>query len=232
MDQWTDFFQLWASARNVLNGLPVYEDHKSMVERYLGYRPKADEQVMIERSSQTPTAVLLALPFAGLSYPDATLAWNLVSLLALGASLWLVAGALRMRLSPWCLFPLVTLLLICHPFRSQMILGQLNLVLLILITGSSLLDGSGRSYWAGILLGAATAIKLFPGFLFLYFLLRGQWKVILAGAIAFTAIIALTIPVVGLQTWRDHVEEGIPYLWQFRDWWVNASLAGFWNKLF
>src|SRR5207249_805145 len=120
MDQWTDFFQLWASARNVLNGLPVYEDHKVMIERYLGYRPKPDDQVMIERSSQTPTAVLLALPFAGLPYPDATLAWNLVSLMALAASLWLVARELHMRLAPWSVFPLVTLLLTCHPFRSQM----------------------------------------------------------------------------------------------------------------
>src|SRR5438094_7829367 len=87
MDQPRDFFQLWGSARNVLNGLPVYENHKAMAERYLGYGPNYHAQAFIERSSQTPTAVLLALPFARLPYPDATLAWNLVSLMALAASL-------------------------------------------------------------------------------------------------------------------------------------------------
>ncbi len=203
-DQWADFFQLWASARNVLSGFPVYENHKSMVERYLGYQPGPNERMVIQHSSQTPTAVLLALPFAGLSYPHATLVWNFLSLTALAGSLWLVADQLRIKLSIWSVFPLLALLLICHPFRQQMSHGQLNLVLLALVTGTWVLDRSGRPYWAGALLGAATAIKLFPGFFFLYFLLRGQWKVVVAGVAAFATLIALTVALVGLHTYRNY----------------------------
>jgi alpha-1,2-mannosyltransferase len=231
-DQWADFFQLWASARNALNGLPIYEDQQSTAERYLGSRPGPDQRVLIERSSQTPTAVLLAVPFAGLSYPDATLAWNLLSLASLAATLWLVARELRLRPPLWSVFPLLTLLLVCHPFRQQTSHGQLNLVLLALVTAGWAFDRSDRSFGAGAFLGAATAIKLFPGLFFLYFVLRGRWKAAAAFAAAFAGTVALTVAVLGWKPYWIHVEEGLPHVWQFRDWWVNASLAGLWNKLF
>src|SRR4051812_42969968 len=66
-DQGVDYFQLWASARNLLHGLPVSESFATTTRRYLGHRP-GEIRLTFEKSSQTPTAVLLALPFAGLSY--------------------------------------------------------------------------------------------------------------------------------------------------------------------
>jgi len=234
-----DFFQDWASARNVLEGAPVYTPQEASVERYLGYRPA---KLFTQKNAHPPPSVLLALPFTGLDYPDATLAWNLVSLVALTASLLLVIRTLGFPFSLWSLCPLVTLLLLCNPLLQQVNHGQLSLLLTLLVTGTWVADRSGRPKLAGALLGTAMAIKIFPGFLFLYFVLRRQWQVVAAGATTFVAITVLTLVVLGclsptgfdagFQAYVGFLEEVLPHVAQYRSDWLNASLVGFWSKLF
>jgi hypothetical protein len=224
-----DFFQDWASARNYRDGLPVYTDHKTAVDRYLGYRI---DPVRFEVNAHPPTSVLLALPLAALDYPDAALVWNLVSLGALGVSLWLIGRTLGVPLTPWSIFPAVTLLLICTPFRQQVNQGQFNLLLLLLLTGVWTADRSGRLVTAGSLLGLATAIKLFPAVLFLYFAVRGRWRAVAAGIISLAVVTLLTAALLGTDTYRSYIHDVLPQVRQYRSCWNNASLPGLWVKLF
>jgi hypothetical protein len=227
-----DFFQEWSSARNLRQGLPVYAPLETSVERHLGYQRPTDAPFFIEYSSRPPTLVVLDLPLAFLDYPDALLVWNLVSLGAFGLSLWLVVRHVELPFSPWWLLPLVVLLTVCNPFRQQVYQGQLNLVLLLLITGAWVAGRSGHPWWAGGLLALATAIKLFPAFLFLYFLVRRQWLVLVAGAVVLLLLNVATLAVVGVRTYHDYVHIALPWLAEQRGSWINASLVGIWTKLF
>ncbi len=238
-DRWTDFFQEWASARNYLCGLPIYADHQLTVERHLGYSRDGEgvddiHKVarLIQVNAHPPTAVLLALPLVSFDYPDAVLAWNLLSLGALLLSLWLVARALSIPISAWSVVPLLALLLLCNPLQAQVFFGQLNLALLLLLTGTWIAYRSNRPIGAGLLLGLAAAIKLFPAFLFVFFVLRRRWKTVAAGIATFFAVTALTVAVLGLDTYRDYVREVVPQVALFRNGWGNASLPGLWTKLF
>jgi hypothetical protein len=231
-----DFLQEWASARNLLDGRPIYEDQEISLARYLDFRrdpANPTDRFFLRVNAHPPTSVLLAVPLAWLDYPDAVLAWNLLSLAALAVSLWLMNRSLRITSSPWALLPLVTYLLLCGPFRQQVIQGQLNLVLLLLLTGTWAADRSGRPLLAGVLLGTATTIKLFPGFLLLYFLLRRDWKAAAAAVISAAVLTGLTAGVVGVAAYRDYVTEVVPQVGAgFESSWWNASLAGFWSRLF
>lgn len=227
-----DFFQEWASAKNLLHGEPIYADLEKAADLYLGYKRAPGEEILFTKNAHPPTSILLALPFALLPYPDATLAWNLVSLLAFVVTLWLVLRTLGFEPAGWLIFPAIVLLLIANPLRQQVNQGQLNLVLLLLLTGIWIADRSGRLRWAGLLLGAATAIKLFPGFLFLYFILRKRWTVVAFGIVGFVAATAITLAVLGLDTYRSYVSEVLPQVSSYRNGWINASLAGFWVKWF
>jgi hypothetical protein len=227
-----DFFQEWSSARNLLDGRPVYGPTEEAVERYLGIRLPPGEQLTIGVNAHPPTSVLLVAPLALLDYPSAVLAWNLISLAALGVSLWLVARALDLPLSAGSLLPAVVLLLLCGPFRQQMYQGQLNLVLLLLLTGVWTAARSGRDTLAGTLLGVAAAVKLFPAFLFLYFVLGRRWKVVGSGVGSLLTVTGLTAALLGAGTYRDYARDVLPRVDQFRAGWDNASLAGFWTKLF
>jgi hypothetical protein len=224
-----DFFQDWASARNYYAGSPIYSDHQTAVERYLGFRP---DSVAFDVNAHPPSSVLLALPFAALDYPDAVLVWNLVSLGMLVISLWLIGRALAVRLTLWSIFPAVTLLLVFAPFRQQMLQGQFNLVLLLLLTGVWAAQRSGRQAWAGAFLGVASAIKLYPVLLILYFLLRRQWKAAIVSAVSLALVTLLTVAVLGVSTYRSYIYDVLPHVSQYRSCWNNASLPGLWIKLF
>jgi hypothetical protein len=121
---------------------------------------------------------------------------------------------------------------LCRPLLQQLIHGQLNLVLLLLVTGAWAADRSGRPGWSGVLVGAATAIKLFPGFLFLYFLLRRQWSALVTGAVTLALLTGLTAVVLGPEVYATYLREVVPRLESYRSSWFNASLVGFWTRLF
>ena len=227
-----DFFQEWASAKNHLLRKPVYSDLETSARVYLGYTLAPGEEMHIRINAHPPTSVLVALPFARLDYPNATLAWNVVSLLALALTLWLMGRGLGLRPEPWVVMPAVTLILLSSPLRQQINHGQLNLILLCLLTLIWSAERSGRWIWAGIALGAATAIKLFPGFLFLYFIVRRRWAVVGAGMAALAALTLATVAILGLDSYTSYVRDVMPQVSIFRNWWPNASLAGFWIKWF
>ncbi len=228
-----DFFQEWASARNRLTGLPVYTPHAVTLPRYLGQRLPPDTPWTVDVNAHPPPAVLLAFPLAPLSFPTAFLLWNLISAAALLASLWLIARGLPWRCSVWVVLPLVALLSVCYPFWHQMIHGNLNLVLLALLTGCWAAARSGRPGCAGVLLGAAAAVKLFPAFLAFYFLARRQGKVLGAAAAAFAVLTLVSICLLGGEAYRTYLTEVLPQAAQrYRLAWLNLSLAAFWAKLF
>jgi hypothetical protein len=226
-----DFYQEWSSARNLFTGLPIYTDIKVTVPRYLGWRFPEDPWYWTV-NAHPPASVLLAIPLAWLDYPDAFLVWSIISLAALAGSLWIVIRQLDIRFSRWSVVPVITLLLLCNPFRQQVVQGQLTLLLLLLVTMTWAAARSGRPWLAGTALGAATAIKIFPGFLFFYYVLRREWKVVMGGLVTLAAITTLSATVLGVDAHRTYVLDVLPTVAQWRTEWVNASLVGFWYKLF
>jgi hypothetical protein len=236
-----DFFQEWASARNFLDGRPVYTPQADSYKYYLPpvyvwpslpLPPVPPDRMFIEVNAHPPTSVLLVLPLALLSYPNATLVWNLLSLGALALSGLIIIRQLNIRLAAWWLLPLTVLLLLNAPLQEQVRQGQLNLLLLLLLTGTWAADRSGWPVLAGVLLGTASAIKLFPAFLFLYFLLRKRWRVVVAG-MAWGLLLTLgTAAVFGPQTYVSYVRDVIPQVNEWRSGWNNASLPGLFAKLF
>jgi hypothetical protein len=93
-------------------------------------------------------------------------------------------------------------------------------------------DRRGLAILAGILLAAAAAIKLFPAFLVLYFVLQRKWKTVAAAAVSFALITMLTAMVLGVETYQAYVTEILPTAGTWKSAWNNASVAGFWHKLF
>ncbi len=175
---------------------------------YLG-RPQEERESDIEYNAHPPTSVLLALPLAGFDLPDAMLAWNLVSLAALLASLAIVASTFPELKS--LSLPVAVLLPFCLPVYSNFMEGQLTLVLVLLVTSAWALDRSGRSIAAGLLIGASGALKLFPIYLAVYFAARRRWRAVLAAAAAFAVLNLATVAVLGRETYRDYISDRPPH---------------------
>ena len=201
------------------------------MRRYLGGQLN-DQRSHVVVNAHPPASALIALPFARLGFADAFLAWNFVSLAALAASLWIVQRQLKIAFSAWSVGPLVALLLLCFPLWEQCRLGQLTLALLLLVTATWAAERSGRPLFAGALPGAAASIKVFPGFLFLYYGLSGRWKVVAVGLVTLACINTVTAIMVGIDAYHSYLFTVLPEVQWFRVGWNNDSLWGFWSRLF
>jgi alpha-1,2-mannosyltransferase len=227
-DRITDYFQDWASARNHLTGRPVYTEHAVSLPLYLGMASYPD--LRMTRNAHPPTSVLIAMPLGHLPFREAALAWNWFSIAAFALGLLIVFRSLGLALE--ASLTVLALLCSCHPLYGNLYQCQLTLFLVLLVTGVWVLDRQGHHLGAGAILGTAAAIKLFPGYLAVYYLARKQYKVLAAALISFLSWTALTLMILGKESFDDYVHLVMPGLGAFRSYAYNLSLAGFWHKLF
>lgn len=227
-----DFYQEWSSARNVALGRSAYSPVEDHLEEYIGLHVPAGAKWWWNINPHPPTSVALAMPLQGFDYPTAFFVWNISSLLALAVSVWLVISGMGIRFSAWSSLPVVSVLLASDPLFQQVAQGQLNLFLLLLLVGIWSSTRRDRPIAAGAFLALAAAIKLFPGFILLYFLVRRQWRAVCSAAISFGLVTAATCLIVGTRTYHTYLTQVLPGATSWKAVWNNASIAGFWYKLF
>jgi Glycosyltransferase family 87 len=226
-----DFFQDWASARNAFEGRPAYLPLSDSVSRYF---PKAAGRsapaAHLPWNAHPPTSVVAILPIALLDYPQAGTLWNALSLIALAASVVLIARELNIDLPAWSILPTVTLGLLCSPLRTQISQGQWNAPLLLLLTLAWVEERQGRDSRAGIWIGIAATLKLFPIFFLFYFAIRRRWRAVIAGFVVVVTLSLITVAFLGLDAFPTYFNRVLPTLDVFRSEWDNASLLAFWTK--
>ncbi len=223
-----DFYQDWGSARNFLSGMPVYTEHALSVQRHLGLATNPDR--LIKRNAHPPTSVLAVLPLAGLSFRDAVLVWNLLSLTTLAVSLVVIGRELGCPAA--AIGPLFLLAGFCHPVYANIHLAQWGIALGGLLVGAWVMDRRGRPALAGALIGLAMALKLFPGFLLILFVVRGQWRAVAAAIATMAAATLVTAWVLGPSVYLEYVRDVLPGQREFWGIAFNFSLNGYWHKLF
>jgi alpha-1,2-mannosyltransferase len=135
-----------------------------------------------------PFAALCFVPLAILGYTTANWLLTSATIACVAASLWCfasstpgAAGARMRRLLPWAL-PAALLL---EPVRSTLTFGQINALLMALITVDCL---TRAPRWPrGIGVGIAAAVKLTPGVFLLFFLLRRDLRSAARAGLSFAA---------------------------------------------
>lgn len=227
-----DFFKEWASVKNRATGMPVYSDQQVALKKHLNLKLTDSNGFFDQYNTHPPTANLIAIPFTWLTYRDAHLAWNLLSLGMLCLTLYWIVKGLEIQMTVWSTIALLTLLLACDPLQQSLIQGQPNLLLALLIISAWKAGNSGKPFVSGMCLGLATAIKIYPAYLFLYFLVRRDWRAISGGAVSFGLITLLTTAIFGVDTYRDYLMVALPSLADVTNNWSNASLLAFWKRLF
>src|SRR5215468_2891960 len=133
-------------------------------------------------------AALCFVPLAILGYSTANWLLTGVTIACVAGSLWRFAastpgqaGARMRRLLPWAL-PAALLL---EPIRSTLTYGQINALLMALVTFDCL--ARAPRWPRGILVGIAAALKLTPGVFLLFFLLRRDLRSAARAGLSFAA---------------------------------------------
>jgi hypothetical protein len=145
-----------------------------------------------------PTALLL-VPLTPMSPQNALRVMSLVSVLGLACSILLL-----MRILSWNFVnTAVFVLLSGYAIHNGLRFGQpYILVSLCCILGfHAYLEK--RPLLAGICFGFFAPIKYFPAVMLIYFAFRREWKLVLGGAIAVLAVVAVSIGVLGLEVHEE-----------------------------
>jgi alpha-1,2-mannosyltransferase len=92
---------------------------------------------------------------------------------------------------------LIAALINFPPVESHLFWGQVQLQLLLLLTGCWLCVRRGRDGWAGALLGLAIALKLYPALLIAPLLVQRRWRCIAVALATAAGVFALSFALVG-----------------------------------
>ncbi len=179
-----------------------------------------------------PFDVLTVMPLAGLPFKTAFLTWSALSLVCFGLIIAITLLELGISLAwPWLVL-LGGLALCWYPFQFQMMMGQWSFLIGACILGCWVLLRHDRDVSAGVLLGIASLIKLFPGLLILFLVLRRRWKALAAVAVTTLLGMAVTVAIVGSRDTVDFVVSVAPgNVAEHATFPLNASLTGLFSRL-
>jgi hypothetical protein len=168
----TDFCQDYSSALALLHGQAVYHPIQCN-NAYL------DLPGRVEYNSHPPTSILLLAPFGLLGEIPATLLWGFFLLAAYLVSGWLLIHTLHWKVLPSLgLFAIGSVLWQPAVQAAQWL--NMEQVLLLLLIGVWLLERQHQDTWAGVLLGIASLLKIWPLVILVIPLLQRRWRLVAA----------------------------------------------------
>ncbi len=147
--------------------------------------------------------LLLTLMVPWLHPRTIQLLFSLASLASLFGTVWILRKGLGTPATPRLLAALTLGFLGWFPFWMVLRSGQVGFVLTFLIVLAWYFLRSERNVAAGVCLGVATALKLFPG-LFLVYLLLKRRKAFWPGALTTAALLVGSFGLVGWQNTLDY----------------------------
>ena len=222
-----DFAQEWTSARNYAIGQPIYLDFGRSLAIHFGPAPAAHFQYNAHPPVRSP-----GFAFSAAALPTRISDVSVLSAACLVASLLMVLRNRRGQPIDLPLLAAITLVMTSSVLMQQTIQGQLNLVLLVLITGAWLADqknlpaASGSIDWDR---RRDQALSCLSGFV----LCRPAEVAALCGESQLPSWPSTASAASCLASKRTATTFSIaPDVAKFRDTWPNASLLGFWSKLF
>jgi hypothetical protein len=234
-DQATDFFINYTAATVLAEGGNIY-DADSLREASRDWNKPTvafDFGSLFVTYITPPTHVVLLLPLVPLGYDQARILFLLLSNVLLFSSLALILRAAgEAALRPPRLLLSLLLVLVFQPVYTSLQLGQVDFVILFLLSLSYWAHKSGRNIFVGPCLAIAAVIKLSPAILILYFLWKREY-VIFASASA-TAILAgaFSLLLAGREALVTFATTILPALLKGTAFFHNQSLNGFFSRLF
>jgi Glycosyltransferase family 87/WD40-like Beta Propeller Repeat len=170
------------------------KDHREIDQRIIGLVPI------------TPFSALVVWPFASLLPLTAKHYWLIVNLAMVGAIAVILRSLTRLF---WRHIALVIALSI--PLNKNLLYGQYYVLLLFVLTIACWCYVRQRRLVAGILIGLAFGLKLFPLLYLGYFLRKKDFRAFVGGVIGSSAAAIASIAVFGMQANRVLLIQVLPW---------------------
>ena len=220
-----DFGKFYYSARHFLEGVDLYAIGPATMV------PMSDLEWLRLENMNPPHFHLLILPFSLWGPRVALAGWTIASVTSLTLAARLVINDLgRPMITRWRLAFLVFVFVAWVGTGSLIVTGQLSWILLWPLTMSW--SAMRRGHWlkSGMLVGLLASVKPFLGVLFVYFVIRRQYRAAVAGLLALASAFLMGLAVFGIAAHVSWIRalRGIDWSWLA----MNGSLLGFVTRVF
>ncbi len=153
----------------------------------------------------TPFFVLGFAPLARLDLKEAYNIWQGIQITSLMLALFLCTRAMRPAPSGSLTAIFIALMLLSVPVFEMIRWGQATGILALAVAITLLGTQNNDSLIAGLGVATATLLKLYPGIMIVFFVLRRRWLVVLWSALFFTFGFLLS----GVHNWFDFFNRGL-----------------------
>ncbi len=176
-------------ASRVAAGIPLYENLQGT--DYLG----------------PPLQVQLLAPIVAVTdYHTSSVLWFGINLGAAVFGVHLLARRLPNPLLFWALVPLFL------PLFHSLWFGQVTPILFAVTALAWTAYHERRYMWCGALLAIIVWTKFYPGLFLVYFVWRGDWRVVAGGVVGTVGVVGFQVLVSGPQTFITYLTEVLPLL--------------------
>lgn len=118
-----------------------------------------------------------------------------------------------------------------RPLADTLAYGQIDLVLLFLLTLALWALRSGRDAVAGALVALGTLFKIYPVLLLAFFVVKGHWRALVGFAVGMMVCNGIAIAIIG---WNEHLiylTQVLPNIGGTTSWVENQTISGFLARL-
>lgn len=220
-----DFNSYYTSAYATQKGLDPYDD------ALLQSLAKELKIPKVTEYNYPPFNTLLFLPLSYLPYPAAVVVWRILNLSLVVCAVWLICKALKLSLDVRTAVLIGVVFFSYDPLLYNLANGQINLLILVLLTGTAYAWSRQREVLAGVLLGLAASIKIAPAVLFLYFLWKRGFRLVAAGVATMVGCALLALLTLGEQPTRKAIGIITGFAQADNAWIANQSWRGFLARL-
>lgn len=200
-----DYSVNWTAALALREGVSLY-DHAALQQLAISHIDGHARNLFSGRFTSfvgLPTTAILHLPFSYIPYGASVLCYRLSAVFALLLAILVTGFALPkpLRLRAWLVG--VLCLLSWNAFAFSVQLGQVDAWVILSLAAA--VFAVSRAWWkrAGIAIGIAVLLKISPGWLLLYCLLKRQWSILfVAFATISVGLLLSCLPQHGADLWR------------------------------
>lgn len=174
-----------------------------------------------------PLTMILFFPLTIFTPEIASKLWTIISILSILGSIYICCRIYKIRFFSTINLFLSTLIFLAFPVKFTLGMGQVNNIILLLVTATLYFLNTKRNILAGVLLANTLIIKFFPILLLPYLLFSKKWKLLITLLITLILLMIITLLFVPFSTtsyFYQHILSNLLSSWKGD--YYNQALTG------
>jgi hypothetical protein len=154
-----------------------------------------------------PSTAIFFIPFTFLSLDTAKLLFNILTSSLFLLSTYRLCRQLEIN---WSFIMVCLAIVFFIPMRNQILFGQTYFLIFVLLVEGFIAHERKKSVLASFLWGAAILIKIFPAIIFLFLIIKKDWRQTLYLSITCGTMLFVSLLFQGVDVWKEYLFVVLP----------------------